>query len=64
MMMMMRIMKTNAHTGWVLRQAHIQAGGLTGGLATWGGGGIASNKYSKKQYVYGYRCMCFPRFPA
>ena len=24
--------------GWLLKQAHIQAAGLTGGLATWEGG--------------------------
>jgi hypothetical protein len=31
--------------GWLLRQAEIQAKGLTGGLATWKPGGPASSKY-------------------
>merc|ERR1711871_1091572 len=31
--------------GWLLRQAQIQAKGLTGGLATWKPGGPAQSKY-------------------
>ena len=31
--------------GWLLKQAHVQANGETGGLAVWLGGGIAENCY-------------------
>jgi len=31
--------------GWLLRQAQIQAKGLTGGLSTWKPGGPATSKY-------------------
>jgi len=39
--------------GWLLRQAHIQAAGLTGGLATWAGGGVQASKWMPGPFTGG-----------